>query len=56
MAKRLAYYYRPAILPFLDPGFAQIVPELAEHPKENVVAKAGIEPATQGFSVLCSTN
>jgi len=22
----------------------------------NVVAGAGIEPATQGFSVLCSTN
>jgi hypothetical protein len=24
--------------------------------KEEVVAGAGIEPATQGFSVLCSTN
>jgi hypothetical protein len=24
--------------------------------RKNVVAKAGIEPATQGFSVLCSTN
>jgi hypothetical protein len=23
---------------------------------ENVVAKGGIEPPTQGFSVLCSTN
>ena len=24
--------------------------------REKVVAAAGIEPATQGFSVLCSTN
>jgi len=23
---------------------------------DNKVARAGIEPATQGFSVLCSTN
>jgi hypothetical protein len=24
--------------------------------RENLVAKGGIEPPTQGFSVLCSTN
>ena len=38
------------------PKFKQKRPFSLEKDLFNVVVSAGIEPATQGFSVLCSTN
>lgn len=53
--KRLAYSYANAIV-IVYSFECKVNTKTAHNTKVCVVARAGIEPATQGFSVLCSTN